>query len=79
MVLSSQLAWGCTQILEMYDEDLLPTEGNRSRPMTEVITISLDLAKHFIQIHRVYGLAEVAIRRQLSRSQVTPIFRQLAS
>ncbi len=45
--------------------------------MNEVITIGLDLAKNVFQIHGVDGLGEVAIRRQLRRSQVIPFFRKL--
>ena len=45
--------------------------------MTEVITIGLDLAKNVFQIHGVDGLGEVAIRRQLRRSQMIPFFEKL--
>jgi transposase len=45
--------------------------------MTEVITIGLDLAKNVFQVHGVDGLGEVAIRRQLRRSQMIPFFEKL--
>jgi len=40
----------------------------QERPMTEVITIGVDIAKSVFQIHAVDAAGEPVIRRQLNRS-----------
>jgi hypothetical protein len=51
-------------------------QGNRSRPMKEVITIGVDLAKNVFQVHGVDGEGAVIVRRQLRRGQMLPFFKK---
>lgn len=45
--------------------------------MEQITTIGLDLAKNVFQLHGVTIEGEVALRRQLRRSQMLVFFRQL--
>ncbi len=44
--------------------------------MNEVITIGVDLAKNFYQVHGVYAEGGVVFRRQLRRCQMLPFFKK---
>ncbi len=47
--------------------------------MSEVTTIGLDLAKNVFQVHGIDALGQVAVRRQLRRSQLLPFFEKQAA
>ncbi len=47
--------------------------------MSEVTTIGLDFAKNVFQVHGIDALGQVAVRRQLRRSQLLPFFEKQAA
>ena len=56
---------------------LLLNRYKGSRPMSEVTTIGLDLAKSGFQVHGVDQAGEVVVSKQLRRRQMIPFFEKL--
>ena len=51
-------------------------QGNRNRPMTDVITIGVDLAKNVFRVQGVDAEGGVVFCRQLRRGQMLPVFKK---
>jgi len=45
--------------------------------MEEVVTIGLDIAKSFLQVHGVNSAGDALLHRQLKRARMLPFFTKL--